>query len=193
MEPLKLNRDTIVAEAIRLLNEEGLDGVSLRKLGARLGIKAPSLYWHFPDKSALLSAVMEKLFNECLDAVPETHDWQEWMRAFGSALWRRQNSVRDFGRLITSTDIDEVQLARTSARLRDMVRHLNLQEDQAMRLQSTIQALVTGWSAFAHAPYAKSLPLIQSFEAMVLDDLETVIAGQSTKLQKRRRLKSQSN
>src|SRR5262245_25820739 len=100
MEPVKLTQEDIVAEAIELLNDEGLDGVSLRKLAERLGIKAPSLYWHFKDKAALLAAVNERIFNQCLDAVPACADWQEWMRKFGLALWDTQGHVRDFGRLV---------------------------------------------------------------------------------------------
>ncbi|MBK6672400.1 MAG: TetR family transcriptional regulator [Proteobacteria bacterium] len=97
MEQEKLTREIIVGEAITLLNEEGLEGVSLRKLAERVGVKAPSLYWHFKDKSALMSAVMERIFGECLDSVPDHTDWQQWMRAFGKALWRTQGMVRTSG------------------------------------------------------------------------------------------------
>ena len=55
----RLTKAKIVAAAMALLNDEGLDGVSLRKLAGRLGVRAPSLYWHFPDKDALLAAVLE--------------------------------------------------------------------------------------------------------------------------------------
>jgi TetR/AcrR family tetracycline transcriptional repressor len=189
MDQPALTKETIVDEAIRLLNEAGLDGVSLRKLAARLGVKAPSLYWHFPDKAALMSAVMERIFNGCLDSVPDLRDWRDWMRSFGSILWRTQQSVRDFGRLITTTDVPASQLARTAERIRSRIRGRNLAEADAMRLQATIQALMTGWSAFAQAPYAKTLAKTLNFEAMAMQDLETIIAGQAGKLPKRRRPK----
>lgn len=179
MDEIKLTQESIVAEAVLLLQEDGLEGVSLRKLAARLGVKAPSLYWHFPDKAALLAAVMEKIFDECLDSVPESTDWQTWMRAFGRALWRTQNAVRDAGRLITTTDVGSAQLARSDERLRSKVRSLDLPEAQAMRLQATIQALITGWSAFAHAPYARSLATTPSLEEMALQDLDAIISGQA--------------
>jgi TetR/AcrR family tetracycline transcriptional repressor len=190
MDQITLTMETIVDEAIRLLNEEGLDGVSLRKLAARLGVKAPSLYWHFPDKAALMSALMERIFNGCLDSVPDSRDWQVWMRSFGSVLWRTQQSVRDFGRLITTTDVPAAQLARTAERIRSRMRGRNLPEEDAMRLQATIQALMTGWSAFAQAPYAKTLARTLDFEAMAMQDLETIIAGQAGKLRRRRRART---
>jgi TetR/AcrR family transcriptional regulator, tetracycline repressor protein len=179
-----INRESIVTEAIALLNEEGLDGISLRKLASRLGVKAPSLYWHFPDKSALLAAVCEQIFNRCLDAVPPSRSWQPWMRAFGATLWKEQQNLRDFGRLVTTTALPPEQLARTDQRIRLKVADLDLPEDVARRMQSSVQALITGWSAFAHAPYADQL--VQSFEATALEDLEALLAGWALQLARRR-------
>jgi AcrR family transcriptional regulator len=45
-----LDRATIVATALRLLDEVGIDGLSTRRLATELGIKSASLYWHFKDK-----------------------------------------------------------------------------------------------------------------------------------------------
>jgi TetR/AcrR family tetracycline transcriptional repressor len=148
------------------------------------------LYWHFPDKAALMSALMERIFNGCLDSVPDLRDWRDWMRAFGSVLWRTQQSVRDFGRLITTTDVPAAQLARTAQRIRSRIRGRNLPEEDAMRLQATIQALMTGWSAFAQAPYAKTLAKTLNFESMAMQDLETIISGQANRRPKRRRPKA---
>jgi TetR/AcrR family tetracycline transcriptional repressor len=181
----RLTKAKIVAAAMALLNDEGLDGVSLRKLAGRLGVRAPSLYWHFPDKDALLAAVLEKIFNTCLDSVPDSRSWQAWMRSFGQALWKKQDGIRDFGRLITTTDIDAQQLARTRERIRNRVAHLDMPEAEAMRLQSSIQALVSGWSAFAHAPYAPRLSRLFSFRKMAMHDLELLIVGVETSRKRR--------
>lgn len=55
----KLDRDTVIAQALDLLDEVGLDAVSTRRLAKRLGVEQPSLYWHFRSKAALLSAMAE--------------------------------------------------------------------------------------------------------------------------------------
>jgi len=49
-----LERDLVVNTALKLLDEVGLDGLTLRKLAAELGVQAPALYWHFKNKQALL-------------------------------------------------------------------------------------------------------------------------------------------
>jgi AcrR family transcriptional regulator len=48
----------IVAAALDLLEEDGADGLTMRRLGERLGIRAPSLYKHLPDKAALEAAMI---------------------------------------------------------------------------------------------------------------------------------------
>ncbi|MFY1991981.1 TetR family transcriptional regulator [Achromobacter xylosoxidans] len=53
----ELNRETVVAEALDLLDEVGLEGISTRRLAVRLDVEQPSLYWHFRKKEDLLTAM----------------------------------------------------------------------------------------------------------------------------------------
>lgn len=48
----------IVDVALELLEQEGSDGLSMRRLADRLGIRAPSIYKHLPDKQALEAAII---------------------------------------------------------------------------------------------------------------------------------------
>jgi TetR/AcrR family tetracycline transcriptional repressor len=178
----RLTPESITAEALLLLNESGLEGVSLRRLALRLGIKAPSLYWHFADKSALQAAIIEKIFHEALDSIPPHREWQAWMRAFGEAMWRTQRDTRDFNRLVATTPLRDEQLGRTMGRLRAAVAGLDMEEAEAMRIQSGIQALVLGWSTFAHAPYADRLGQLLDFDQNVRENLELLLAGEAQKL-----------
>jgi AcrR family transcriptional regulator len=54
----------IVVAARQLLEDEGADGLSMRSLGERLGIKAPSLYKHFPSKESLEATLISVGFEE---------------------------------------------------------------------------------------------------------------------------------
>jgi TetR/AcrR family tetracycline transcriptional repressor len=179
---IPLTPAVITDEALALLNQEGLEGVNLRRLADRLGIKAPSLYWHFADKSALLAAMAERIFNDGLDSVPPHRDWQQWMRAFGHSMWKAQAGTRDFCRLVATTNISPQQLDRTIDRIRDAVACINLEESEAMRIQSCVQALVMGWSVFAHAPYAGKLAESLDFDSLVSENLELLLAGEAVKL-----------
>jgi AcrR family transcriptional regulator len=50
--------DEVVAEGRRLLEEEGPEALTMRRLADRLGIRAPSLYKHLPGKAALEAAII---------------------------------------------------------------------------------------------------------------------------------------
>ncbi len=54
----------VIAAAGRILESEGFDALTMRRLADELGIRAPSLYKHLPDKAALCSALVEQAFVE---------------------------------------------------------------------------------------------------------------------------------
>jgi AcrR family transcriptional regulator len=61
-----LSREGIELEALALIEREGMDALSMRKLGDALGCEAMSLYNHFPSKSHVLDALVDRV----LSAVP---------------------------------------------------------------------------------------------------------------------------
>ena len=64
----------IVGVALELLEEEGADGLSMRRLAERLGIRAPSIYKHLPDKQALEAAIISVGFELQADAFAASRD-----------------------------------------------------------------------------------------------------------------------
>jgi TetR/AcrR family transcriptional regulator, tetracycline repressor protein len=52
-----ISRDAATKAALAVIDEEGLDGFSLGAVARKMGVKAPSLYYHFKDKAALLAEV----------------------------------------------------------------------------------------------------------------------------------------
>ncbi|GAD84346.1 TetR/AcrR family transcriptional regulator [Nocardia asteroides] len=72
-----LSRDQIVAQAIALLDEEGFDALSMRKLGARLGAGATSLYTHVANKDELLELVVDQVIGEVPCPAPDPARWRE--------------------------------------------------------------------------------------------------------------------
>ncbi|MCQ4207228.1 helix-turn-helix domain-containing protein, partial [Streptomyces longispororuber] len=61
----------IAAEARTLLEESGPDALTMRALADRLGIKAPSLYKHFPDKHAVEVELIAQMLTESAEACEE--------------------------------------------------------------------------------------------------------------------------
>jgi TetR/AcrR family tetracycline transcriptional repressor len=98
---MPLNRERVLDEALRLVDEEGLDRLSLRILAARLNVQAPTLYWHVKNKSELLDALADAVMDEAIAAVPPpagAGDGREWLfealRALRAALLQHRDGAR---------------------------------------------------------------------------------------------------
>lgn len=74
-----LSKQRVVAEAIRLADREGVDGLSMRRLAGELGAGAMSLYHYVASKEELLDAMIDVVFEE-IEMPPAEVDWQSAMR-----------------------------------------------------------------------------------------------------------------
>jgi AcrR family transcriptional regulator len=74
-----LSTRRVVAEAVRLADREGVDGLSMRRLAGALGAGAMSLYHYVANKDELLDAMVDVVFDE-VDAPPLDVDWRSAMR-----------------------------------------------------------------------------------------------------------------
>ncbi len=59
-----LTRERIVRTALDIVDREGLSALSMRKLGAQLGVDPMAAYYHVPNKDALLDAIVEAVMAE---------------------------------------------------------------------------------------------------------------------------------
>jgi TetR/AcrR family tetracycline transcriptional repressor len=103
-QPSRTDRRAIVAAAIEVLDDRGLDGLSLHAIAARLGIAQPALYHHFDSKADLISAVTDEVLDRWhTDRIPkEGERWQDFLARNARSLRKAMLSVRDGGRLIAS-------------------------------------------------------------------------------------------
>jgi AcrR family transcriptional regulator len=75
-----LSRDMIVDTAIRLLDQDGLDGVSMRRVAEQLGTGPASLYAHVANKEELLDLMHDRVMSEIEVPQPDPARWQEQLR-----------------------------------------------------------------------------------------------------------------
>lgn len=76
-----LSRELIAETALRLTDEAGLSGLSMRKLGGELGVEAMSLYHYVKNKDDLLDAVLDRLYAEVeLPVDDPAADWEATVR-----------------------------------------------------------------------------------------------------------------
>jgi TetR/AcrR family transcriptional regulator, tetracycline repressor protein len=82
-----LSREAILDKAVELLDRDGIDALSMRKLGAALGVEAMSLYHHIPSKAALLDGIHERILVS-LAPPAQARTWQAFARHQAHALHR---------------------------------------------------------------------------------------------------------
>src|SRR5437899_5621699 len=94
-----LSRERLVGAALELINEDGLDALSMRALADRLDVKAASLYWHVRDRRELLELLAESI----LETVRPTRGRSGWRTAVldaGAALRERVRAQNDASRIL---------------------------------------------------------------------------------------------
>jgi AcrR family transcriptional regulator len=104
----RLDRAQVVGTALRLLNEVGLDRLSLRLIATELDVKAPALYWHFRDKRELLDEMATEMYRRMTALGDEPPglapgDWRGRLTATARGLRAGLLSWRDGARVFSGT------------------------------------------------------------------------------------------
>lgn len=81
-----LSRDQIVDAALALLDTDGLEGLSMRRLGARLNAGATSIYWHVANKDELLELALDRIIAEVTAPDPGVAGWREAAAGYARSL-----------------------------------------------------------------------------------------------------------
>lgn len=81
-----LTRDRIVDAAVRLIEREGVEAVSMRRLASELGAGTMSLYNHVPNKAALVDLAAERIMAEARPYHVDSDDWRDHIRAHARAV-----------------------------------------------------------------------------------------------------------
>ena len=124
-----LTRDRLVAAALELINEDGLDALSMRSLANRLQVKAASLYWHVRDRRELLELLAESI----LGSTPRGRrgaGWRQTVLASAESLRRRASAQQDATRVLLEVP-DALEQSAVFADIRAQLVTAGLRADEA--------------------------------------------------------------
>ena len=147
---VKLERDQIVRTALRLLNEVGLEGLTLRRIATELQVQAPALYWHFRNKQALLDEMATTIMRDHLQAgdltPPGNQSSREILSRYAHTLRRMLLAYRDGARMFSGTAVTD---ASVFAGMEDNLRQMTgagYSLEMAIIAGTTIYAFVIGFT-----------------------------------------------
>ncbi len=105
-----LDEERIVTTAFAILDEEGLDRLTVRRIAARLRVQNPALYWHFENKQAIVDRMAERLLGEAAEmtrAAGPDLPWRDLLGTSARCFRRAMRAHRDGARVVAAADLSE--------------------------------------------------------------------------------------
>ncbi|MFD2796092.1 TetR family transcriptional regulator [Promicromonospora vindobonensis] len=143
---LRRSRDDVADMALRLLDEQGLPALTMRHLATALGVQPSALYWHFPNKQALLASVSERILapmgEEPLGGMP----MHEAVRTVGARMRECLLAHRDASELVSSSLALGLVSSPVRAKLLDVARLRGVPASLAEVAAEAVMHFVVGFT-----------------------------------------------
>lgn len=176
----RLDRRKIVAAALELLDEVGLDELSTRLLATRLGVKQPALYWHFKNKGELTAALAEAMLDGATPPPPAPgDDPAAWLADRARAFRRALLAHRDGARVHAGSRPTTAQLPALDAQVTALTT-TGMSPGDALRATLAVSRYTIGWVLEEQAAQdeAEEQPVLGAFPGLAA--AATVFAQRDT-------------
>ncbi|MEU2357527.1 TetR/AcrR family transcriptional regulator C-terminal domain-containing protein [Streptomyces misionensis] len=142
-----LDRRRVADTALRLLNEVGLEGLTLRAIARELNVKAPALYWHFKDKQALLDEMATEMYRRiAADAALDPADtWQQRLLETNRGLRTALLAYRDGAKVFSGSRFTGTEHAPAQEAILRLLTETGLSLTQAVHAVRTAYAYTIGF------------------------------------------------
>ncbi|WP_367321189.1 TetR/AcrR family transcriptional regulator [Streptomyces sp. HUAS ZL42] len=136
-----LDRTRVADTALKLLNEVGLEGLTLRAIARELDVKAPALYWHFKDKQALLDEMATEMYRRMVSGGSLAPDdtWRERLLKSNRGLRSALLGYRDGAKVFSGSRFTGIVHAE------QMEENLRLFTAAGFTLAEAVRALTTSY------------------------------------------------
>jgi AcrR family transcriptional regulator len=139
--------EEIAETALRVLDGEGLEGLTMRRLAGEIGVQPMTLYRYLPDKEAILAVVADLLWERLVD-IPEGETWRERVRAGWLNMHGLMQEHPYATPLIARAGTYSANAITGTARMVEILRDAGFSPELASEVMHTLGATVVGF-AFA--------------------------------------------
>jgi len=151
-EQKALSRERIVAVALEQIDRHGLAALSIREVARQLDVYPTAIYWHVPNRDALLAAVVEQTMS---DVTPVRSDasWQDWIRElftrYREAVSKHPNVAQLVGaQLVSNANLSPMLIER----ILSVLLTAGFQEDRLVDMYNVVIAGMVGFVTLEFAP-----------------------------------------
>jgi TetR/AcrR family transcriptional regulator, tetracycline repressor protein len=148
-DELVLAADEIIAAAVEILRERGLDAISMRSVATRLGVTPPPVYARIGNKEALIDAVADHLLIDLAPPPDIDEPWPDYARRWTQELRSRLVQASD-SRLIL--EVKRPAYVEASRPLIECMRRGGLSAEMSVRACRLLTWATVGFVATGHAP-----------------------------------------
>ncbi|MET0132507.1 MAG: TetR/AcrR family transcriptional regulator C-terminal domain-containing protein [Kibdelosporangium sp.] len=107
---MALDRESVVRTGLRVLDEVGLDALTLRKISSELGVQPPALYWHFKSKRELIDEMATTLITDSVQPIPQDQPWPQFLAGYGEGLRQMLLRYRDGAKMFAGTYLTDTSV-----------------------------------------------------------------------------------
>jgi AcrR family transcriptional regulator len=143
-----ITRERIVAAALDLLNDKGMDALTVRALASRLGVGAPALYWHVRNKQELLDEMATFVIRRVIEALGKIDHgagWREGLAAYARVLRAEYLRHRDGARIFSGTRYVDPEVVRQKESWLELLTGAGFSLAEADDALDVITAFVVGF------------------------------------------------
>ena len=146
-----LSRERILRTALAVIDREGLDALSMRRVGDELGVEAMSLYNHVANKAAMLDGIFETVLAE----LPPAHRAASWQSALREQARALRSTLRAHANVLplfaTRPAVTPAAITHVEAVL-DVLRTGGFSTDEALSTLQVLVAFVVGHALASYSP-----------------------------------------
>jgi AcrR family transcriptional regulator len=142
-----LDRARVLDAALELIDRDGLDQLTMRRLAAGLDVEAMSLYRHVENKDDLLAGLADLLWAEIAAEASPDDDWSAWLRTFGCAVRDAVLRHPDAMPVLLTGDVSPISALELFADQLERAEAASLDRDQAISALRAVIAFALGYVA----------------------------------------------
>ncbi|MEM6108664.1 TetR family transcriptional regulator [Mycobacterium sp. 050272] len=150
---LDLDADQIVAAAVEIMRESGLDAISMRSVATRLGVTPPPVYSRIGNKDALIDAVAEHMLDDLAPEPESDESWPDYARRWTRQLRARLTDAADCRLFLQAKRPAYLKASRP---LLKSMRRDGMSTDMSVRACRLLTWAAVGFVAMDHPPGTKS-------------------------------------